>query len=140
MPIRTRSEDTTSENQIASLMETRWDCAVHRTGYLDAWDYIGVKDGRTVFIAELKTRNNPSTQYPTVYLSAHKWITLLQGALGLGVTPLFIVRFTDVVMYKRITEIDARKSTMAGRFDRPDAPNDVELMILVPVSEMRVLA
>ena len=138
--IRTRPKDTASENEVAQLMETKWNCQVHRTGYLDAWDYTGTKDGRTVFIAELKTRNNPSTQYPTLYLSAHKWFRLLQASTGLDVPAIFIARFTDSILYQPINKIDARKSTMAGRTDRAGAANDLELMILVPISDMSCLA
>lgn len=138
MKVLTRPDDTASENYVASVMEREWGCTVHRYGYLDAWDFIGVKGGKTAFIAELKTRNVESTTYQTVFLSAHKWFALSNAALGLGVPALFIVRFTDLIAYQRFDDIDASNNRIAGRRDRGER-NDLELMIDVPISSMHVL-
>jgi len=120
-------------------METRWECVVHQTGYLDAWDFVGTKDGRTVFIAELKTRDISSTTYDTVFLSAHKWLALSHAAAAMGIAAIFVVRFKDAIMYRNMKHIDATAHRMAGRDDRTGAPNDKELIIDVPVYEMQRL-
>lgn len=137
--IRTQEKDKDSEREVAALMRKRWDCEVQHTGYLDGWDFVGIKNGRTVFIAELKTRNNSSQKYGTVFLSAHKWLALSYASQALGITGLFVVRFKDAVLYQDIGTIDARHHTLAGRSDRPDAPNDQELIIEVPISGMKEL-
>jgi hypothetical protein len=137
--IRTRQRDTESENEVARLMETAWQCEVHRTGYLDTWDFVGTKEGRTVFIAELKTRDVTSTTYDTVFLSAHKWLALAHASAAMNISAIFIVRFKDAILYQPIKNIDATQHRMAGRNDRTGAPNDKELIIDVPVYEMRQL-
>lgn len=121
------------------MMQSKWDCEVHRTGYLDAWDFVGIKEGRTVFIAELKTRDITTTTYDTVFLSAHKWLSLSYAAAAMEITALFVVRFKDKTMYMNMKHIDATGPRMAGRDDRTGAPNDKELIIDVPVYEMKEL-
>lgn len=138
-PVVTRPRDKQREAEVAGLMEDRWSCRVQRTGYLDGWDFVGVKDGRTVFIAELKSRNVPRSQYPTVFLSAHKWFRLAHASAALGVAGLFVVRFTDAVLWQSVREIDATRHRIAGRTDREGMPNDRELIIDVPVDGMKVL-
>jgi len=137
--IRTRPQDKESEQHVARLMEERWQCTVRPTGYLDAWDFVGIKEGRTVFIAELKTRDITSTTYDTVFLSAHKWLQLSHAAAAMHLTALFVVRFKDCVKYVNMKHIDASDHRMAGRDDRTGAPNDLELIIDVPVYLMHTL-
>jgi hypothetical protein len=38
-----------------------------------------------------------------------------------------------------MNQVDARDHELAGRFDRPDQVNDQELIIHVPINEMKVL-
>jgi hypothetical protein len=137
--IRTRQQDKESERLVADLMRQRWQCDVHTTGYLDGWDFVGTKDGRTAFIAELKTRDVTSTTYETVFLSAHKWLAISYAAAAMNITALFIVRFNDCILYQNMKDIDASDHRIAGRDDRTGAPNDRELIIDVPVYEMKRL-
>jgi hypothetical protein len=135
--VLTRPSDTKNENDVARTIEKAWGCSVDRSGYFDAWDFYGYKDRRLVFIAELKVRTNASSTYPTVFLSVHKWSRLVAAAAGLGVQGLFIVKFSDKLMYARVRDIDARNHTIAGRTDRPGVANDQEPIIEVPVNEMK---
>lgn len=134
---RTTERDTERENLVCQILEREWKCLITRTGYLDDFDIIAVRQGRTQAIGEIKNRNNPSDQYRTVFFAAHKWLRLLEASRGLGVPGLFIVNFTDQVRYIDAGKIDARDHEIAGRMDRPDAPNDQELIIHVPVGQMR---
>lgn len=138
--IRVTVRDRQGEDETKRLLEQRWGCAIHHTGYLDAWDFVGVKDGRTVFLAELKTRTTPMGTYPTVFLSAYKWLRLAHASAALGVTALFVVRFTDAVAWIALSDVDARAHRVAGRTDREGMPNDRELMIEVPIASMKVVA
>jgi hypothetical protein len=139
MPVLTRAKDTASENEVARFMAERWSCEVHRTGYMDTWDFFGTQNGRTRFIAELKTRAVPYGTYPTVFLSAHKWLQLNYAAASMNITALFVVRFDDAILYANLAEVDARDHELAGRTDRPDQINDRELIIHVPLDSMKFL-
>lgn len=138
-PILTRPMDSENERRVMDEIGRAWECECRRMGYLDAWDFHGIRDGRTVFIAELKSRTNPRDKYPTVFLSLHKWWALTNAGMGMGVTPVFVVRWSDAIGYITLREVDPRHNRMAGRPQRAGAPNDTELIIDVPVSAMHAL-
>lgn len=137
--IRATDEDRVREDDVCQRLEQAWRCVITRTGYLDAFDFFGQRDGRTVCIGEIKNRNVTVDTYPTLYLSAHKWLMLVTAAAGMNVKAMFVASFQDELRYVDLGQVDARNHTVAGRFDRPDAPNDKELMILVPIEQMRAI-
>lgn len=139
MIVRTRPSDTEREDRVARLIEKAWKCEVFRTGYQDDLDFFLLRNGRTEAVAELKNRNVPSDHYETIFLSRHKWDALHRAAWGHEIEAFYLVAFTDGVFYIRLDKIDPRNVKPGGRSDREDAPNDWEMMILVPVADMRRL-
>lgn len=139
MTVRTTELDRQREDKVCALLESAWGVRIHRTGFFDSYDLLGIEGGKTRFIGEIKSRHVSHDTYPSVFLSAHKWLTLLSGSKGLGVKGLFIVSFIDEVRWIDVAQVDASKCEIAGRVDRPDAPNDQELVIHVPVNAMGVV-
>lgn len=139
MSIRTTESMTERENLVCRHIEKAFRTTIIRTGYLDDFDFYGVRDGRTVGVGEIKCRNNPHNEYPTVYLSVHKWSRLLEVSRALNVRGIFVANWTDQTRWIYVDQINASAHTIAGRYDRKDAPNDLEPMILVPTDEMKVL-
>lgn len=136
MITRTTPADTERENQVAETVARQYGWDFQRTGYYDNYDLMFMREGRLVGIGEIKNRNHEHNRYDSVFLSAHKWLTLVTASQGLGVPGLFIVSFTDQIRTKYVSDIDASAHQIAGRSDRPDAPNDQELIIHVPVGSM----
>ena len=140
MILRTTAPDTEREDRLCRLIEDAWGVRTVRTGYLDGFDLIGVREGKTVFVGEIKNRNVPHTAYPTIFLAAHKWLKLVWAAQGLDAKAIFFASFSDGrVLWADLAKVDARRNEIAGRTDRPDAPNDQELVIHVPTADMRPL-
>lgn len=137
--IRTTREDTQREQAVAGVLRNAWNCDVVRTGYKDELDFWLVRDGKTEAVAELKNRKVESATYEDVFLSRHKWDALFRATFAHRIEGLFIVNFTDELRYIRLADIDATRLRMGGRWDRTDAPNDWEMMVMVPVAEMKVI-
>jgi len=127
-----------SERETAALLEAAWDCKVHSFARLSALDFYIEKDLDIVAMLELKSRSHPSTQYPTVFLALRKWLALMLAGLGAGVSPLFVVRFTDGVRWINAGEVDPRALRLAGHRN-PRTRQDVEPLIDVPIADMRPL-
>lgn len=139
MITRTTLEDTAREDAACKVLERAWKCKTHRTAYLDGLDLCVLRDGRTVGIGEIKNRTNLSTQYPTIYVSFHKYHRLVFAAAALEVKGIFVVNYADKLCWIDVKDIDARRHGILGRTDREDAPNDTELIIEVPVDELLVV-
>jgi hypothetical protein len=92
--------------------------------------------GETIAVAEIKSRNNRSTKYPTLMLSANKWERGSQWAQAEHVPFLLIVEFTDgLFMAKMLNNYEV---FVGGRHDRGD-PKDIERCVYVPIdSFMRI--
>lgn len=140
MILRTTAPDTEREDALCRRIQEAWNVRTLRTGYLDGFDLIGIREGKTVFVGEIKNRNVASDAYPTIFLAAHKWLKLVTAAQALDAKALFFVSFNDgAVTWVDLATVDARNNEIAGRTDRPDAPNDQELVIHVPTSQLRRL-
>lgn len=139
MIVRTTEEDTRRETEVASILERVWNCEVVRTSYLDGLDFWLVRNGTPEAVAELKNRLVKTTTYDEIFLSQHKWDALHRASEAHQIEALFIVNFTDELRYIRLSDIDATNLKVGGRADRTDAPNDREIMVMVPVSQMKVI-
>lgn len=138
-PIFKAEEDERAEQEIAALVANRWGCAVRSFGKLSPIDWYAERAGRVVGLLELKNRSHESTRFPTVFLNVRKYLALLLGALGMGVPGVFIVRFTDRVLWMRLADIDAGAVRMGGCLRLVKSRNDIEPVIHVPVAEMHAL-
>ncbi|MCK9604749.1 MAG: hypothetical protein M0R66_10370 [Candidatus Omnitrophica bacterium] len=129
--------DKKNEGEVIATLSANWGCEFYSFGLLFPVDYYAIRGGNLVGVIEIKVRSHPSAEFPTVFLSLRKWISLGLVQTGLGVPAVFVVRFTDRLMFAPFNRIDASKWKMGGRTDRNGGGgNDYEPMVLVDVGRM----
>lgn len=138
MPTYCRPEHTEAENRVRQQLEERWRCTLHRYPYLHEVDWYAERDGRIVAYLELKCRTHRHSDYPTIYLSVNKYLTLAKLE-DRGVPAFFVVQFTDSLRYIRIGQIAQVRMTRAGRRDRGGL-NDLEPIMEIPVSDLELVS
>jgi hypothetical protein len=138
-PIFKTEDDERSENEVAKIIEKTWLCKLFSFGRLSLIDWYAVRYDRPVGLLELKTRTHDSAKYETVFLNVRKWLALQMASCGMGLPALFVVRFTDGVRYINLADVDASQFILGGLKRIKKSRNDIEPLIEVPVSEMRVL-
>jgi hypothetical protein len=84
-----------------------------------------------VGVGELKSRTHPRSQHPTVFLNLRKWLALCLAQAGLGVPAVFVVKFTDMVGWVSINQIDATRVRLGGCTRTVKSRNDIEPVIEV---------
>jgi hypothetical protein len=134
--------DRKREEQVAKVVEKVWNCRLRHFGSLSPIDWYAVRYDRLVGLLELKCRSHTASQFPTVYLNVRKWLAMLLASNGLGVPPIFIVRFTDGIRWIDVREVNASQVSLAGcgQVRKGASIEDVEPIIEVDVRRMRVLA
>ena len=138
-PIFRSREDESNENEVAAQLAEAWGCEIRSFGMLAPVDWYAVRQGRLVGVLELKSRPHESTRFPTVFLNVRKWLALRLAAVGLNVPDLFVVRFTDAVRWILVSDIDASNIQIAGCSRTVKSRSDVEPVIHVPISSLRLL-
>ncbi len=133
------TEDRQAESAVATEIEKKWGCQLKRFGALAPIDWYGMRLDRVVGVLELKSRSHESMKYPTVFLNVRKWLALTLASIGLGVPAIFVVKFTDCVLWVPIREVNASAVKVAGCTRRVKADNDIEPLIEVSIASMRPL-
>jgi hypothetical protein len=131
--------DRANQERVRVAVEAAWGCELRYFGDLCPLDFYALRDGRMVGIVEVKSRSHDSGHFPTVYLNVRKWLALLMAEVGLGVPAVFVVSFADGIRFIRAAEVDARQLKIGGTAQIVKSHSDIEPVILVPVSAMRVL-
>jgi Holliday junction resolvase-like predicted endonuclease len=132
--------DREAEDRAAAILERRWNCKLHRYEPFDRIDWYASRDGETVAFIELKTRSHPAGQYPTVFLNYRKYRELFSSWENSRKPHLFVVQFQDQLRYIDVLCIDATRIPVRGCNRIVKSPLDVEPVIEVPVSSMKVLS
>ncbi len=138
-PVFKTPEDEAGEIEVAKILQDAWKCKLKTFGKLSAVDWFAERDGRLIGIVELKSRTHAADKYPTVFLNVRKWLALLLSAVGLGVPAVFVVRFTDSVRYIPVAEISPAGIKIGGCRTQVKATSDVEPVIEVLISDMKVI-
>jgi len=140
MPVYYSEEDRANEAAVVGILSKKWNCTFHSFGFLFPIDYYALRGGALVGVIEIKTRNKSSRDFATVCLALRKWISLGLVQTGLGVPAIFVVQFTDRLMYIPFNRIDASRWMVGGRTDRNGGGgNDIEPMIRVEIAAMRAV-
>jgi len=132
-------QDIDHETEVAALASKAWGCEFRRFGTLTPIDWYAIREGRMSGLAELKSRHHSADKYPNAWLNVRKWLALMMGAAGLGVPAVYIVRFTDQVLWVPVAEIDGTMHRMAGCTHIVKSVNDIEPIIYIPLSLFRPL-
>lgn len=125
-------DDRAAEESVAAIVSRAWRCEIHHFGALSPIDWYATRYGRIVGLLELKSRSHDIAKYPTVFFTARKWLALQLGVVGFAVPGIFVVRFTDALMWVPLAVIDARSLRLSGSPAR-------EPIIDVPTSSLRTL-
>lgn len=126
------------EDQAAARLGVAWSCDVFRFAEFSPLDWYCSRGPQFIGVAEIKCRKVRLGAYPTIWLAVRKyhWLTLAAERHKCGA--VFVVGYTDALMWINASDIDARAENIranAGRIDRGLA-NDVEPMIEIPVSSL----
>lgn len=138
---RTTKRDTDAENAMACEIERLHpQVKMVRYSWGDGIDWYAHNGRFPLANIEMTRRYVDSTKYATVFLRMRKWLILMLAAQGLGRPSYHVVQWNDRIGFIDIYSVDGRRNKMGGRFDRPDAPNDLEPVIEIPVLDMRPLS
>ena len=135
----TTPEDHAAEDRAARVIESAWNCKLNRFPHYNGVDWYAERGGQMVAVLELKTRTHASTKHDTVWLNIRKWVALGMARIGLGVPALFVVQFTDELRYIDLGKIDGHRHRMAGCRQVVKSYTDIEPVIEVEVSGMKLL-
>ena len=131
--------DLANEVEIKEILSDQWKVAFHKMPRSYNIDWLLVDaDGMAKAFVELKCRSNPSTQYPTLMLSLHKWMHGKELAREINGVFLVVVRWTDGLFYCIPQECEVTFG-VGGRTDRGD-DQDVEPVVHIPVSCFKQVA
>lgn len=132
------AEDRRAQQAVADALAPVWRCQIEHFPELNPIDWYAARFKRMTGLLELKVRHNPTTRYPTVFLSVAKWFALTHGAMGFNIPSAFVVQFTDDLRWIPIDEVDPTLHTIAGTAGlRADGRSDHEPVIEVPVKDMQ---
>lgn len=134
--------DAQAEAEVGRRLEEAWSCKLHRFGRWAPIDWFAERGGEVVAVVEMKARTHATEAFATVFLNVRKWLTLQLYAIGMGVPAIYVVRFADdEVRYIDVRDVDTRRGRVkvAGLRRKVKGNSDIEPMIEVPLSEMRVL-
>ena len=90
--------DRDNEEAVARRYATIMNCQYRKLHKGLKADYAFLRDDKVVALVEVKCRKVASLQYPTIMLSVHKWIDMLNMAERMNVPAMFVVRFTDTIL------------------------------------------
>jgi hypothetical protein len=139
-PIFATAEDQANEKDVAGRLARAWGCRLHQFGVLSPVDWFAERDGRLVGVLELKSRTHEAGRHPTVFLNVRKWLALHLCATGLGVPALFVVRFTDSLMWVPVSDVPTDVVKVSGCRSVVKSRSDVEPVIEVPVAAMKAIS
>jgi hypothetical protein len=133
----TTEEDRANEAAAKALIEAKWECELFHFGIYAPIDWYATRNGGLASVIEFKAFTHGQDEYAHVWLNVRKWLALQLASIGLGIPAFYVVRFTDAMMYIKVTDIDASNHKMGGTKKRVKSVTDIEPVICIPVSYMR---
>lgn len=125
------------ELAIASKFCTIFDCTYEQYPPMHPVNGKFVAQGKTIVVTEIKGRNNRSTKYPTLMLSATKWERGRKWAQAEHAPFLLVIEFTDGLFMTKVA--DNYEVFVGGRHDRED-PKDIERCVYIPINSFKQVA
>ena len=136
-PIYETDADLQREKEVQEALFLMWEVDFHKLPRAYHVDWMLTKRGEAKAFAELKCRNNPRSQYPTLMLSMHKWMHGKAMAQEIGGKFLVIVKWSDGIFYHTQGWCDVTYG-VGGRKDRGDW-QDIEPVVHIPVTDFKQL-
>jgi|TARA_R110000744_G_scaffold93112_1_gene179927 hypothetical protein len=129
--------DRLQEDNVSNQLRAAWNLDVWSLPpYTTTGDLLLGKDGMLRAICEVKRRYNPLNKYETYIISRSKLGRISAMAEALNTKGLLVVQFDDVLAWHDATDALAYETKSGGRYDRED-PNDIELMVHIPIEKLR---
>jgi hypothetical protein len=100
------------------------------------FDFAAMRGGRIVSWVEVKCRTQESTTYPTLMVSAHKWVEGISYAKTTGLPFVLVVEFEDCIKYFKHDVGDPTDSIhleWGGRTRTPRDRFDAEPVVHIPM-------
>lgn len=132
--------DRDAEQQARLMIEPTWRCRLHHLPKFGPIDWYASRDNALVAHLEIKGRNHDSKRFETVFFNLRKWLPLTLARFHLNVPSLFVVKFTDRLLYIDVGLIDTRPIVMGGTKRIVKSGTDIEPVILVPIASMKDVA
>jgi hypothetical protein len=129
--------ETSAMAQVASVFGGK----PNKTPKFSQIDYtLSRANGEITSFFEVKCRNNPKDKYPTLLLSLHKFMNLVEQTDTTGLPAYVVAAWTDGLYIFQVSRIDTELFDIkkGGRYDRND-PKDVELVIHIPIDLFKPL-
>ena len=136
-PLYETSANLSNEQSVAGLIEKRWNVKLQKLPISYKVDFCAVRGKEVVAWMEIKCRNHPAGQYPTLMLSVLKWQAGIQLHQSTS-APLFLVaRFAcGTILYAEaiLTDVEVE---YGGRTAQTRDSADVEPVVMIPVKAMK---
>ncbi len=129
-PIYETQFDLARENEVKDTLKVMWGVEFNKLPIAYHVDWMVTRNGEAKAFAELKCRNNPRRQYPTLMLSLHKWMHGKDLAKEIGGKFIVIVKWTDGIFFHEQGTCDVQYG-IGGRKDRRDS-QDIEPVVYIP--------
>jgi len=141
MPVRQTDLHLANEDHVASEIAVAWECHVDKLKPLSLIDRLCFRvNGNYVreYLAavEIKCRNCKVMAFPTFFISEQKVKALRVTRILLGVSPIIVVRWTNVIGWFHADDVAFTRA--GGREDRGDE-NDVEMMCHYKITSAKPL-
>lgn len=136
MPTLQTANDLERQVAVAALLEQRWQWELHSFGDLNPVDWWAEQDNRIKAFLELKVRTYSRDDFGDVWFAMRKWLALTMTASAFGVQGIFVVQFTDALLWIDIADVSGHPDTIKigiGERRGRGLPNDREPVIHVPI-------
>ena len=134
-----KKSDLINEAGVATLFGEKFGVTMLKTSVYNSYDYSALVGDVTQGLVEIKCRTNKHDKYRDYLISKQKVDIVIREAENFGVKMWLVVRFTDGVYYRSISEVDMPlKTETGGRKDRNDA-RDIESVYLIPIRTFQKL-
>jgi hypothetical protein len=136
-PLYENEQTQSAEAELKRYIEARWSCQLKKMPIFYQVDFAAVRGDRIFAWAEVKCRSHSIERFPTIILSASKWLKLIEFYRSTPHQSFFIVGFTDTVRYVKVSDVllDVEYK-WGGRTVQKRDKDDEEPIIHLPVDLM----
>ena len=137
-PLYETNADLRNERSVAAWLGDLWRAYPQKLPKSYAIDFGMVRQKEVAAWVEVKCRDNPMGQYPTLAISLKKITTGLELSEWTTKPFLLVVRWTDATAYMHVSTRDQFTVEIGGRKDRGDW-QDMEPMAHFPTESFQLL-
>ena len=131
------SVDLGNEQTIARVLESAWQCDLHKIPKQYRLDFMATRGGKPVSFVEVKRRHQDRLKYDTLILSLSKIIHARELTETTGLPCFFAVEFDDCIAYTELRT--GFPIVWGGRTVRTRDSRDFEPVVNIPTHEMRII-